>query len=430
MLDTTPVVHAQYVRVFGTKRATPYRYSMFNFEVFGIIKYIWSPASAFSDIHSERQVLSPTTTTTYSVKIPDKCNAQVDVDFTVFVDNIAVSLGNNKTICASDTLIVNATVTGAIGDVTYLWTPFFNDSTSYKHLPPYSDSTFKVKVIAQGELECSIDSSEITISVEKQREFNVQLTYTKCLSSDGFLTVSSTSSVEEINLYKWFKNNALQTNTSPTYTFTPTIGDSIYLEAVSNSICLDVTTAISDTLTIDAFSPLPIAKAGNDLTIEFPEDIELNGSNSVNGTNFKWEKHINGNQETISTAITHFILPSVGVNTYILSVSNENCPTAYDTVIITFNNPEIEIPNVFSPNGDNSHDTWNIKNSELFGSIVVKVFNRWGSLVYESERGNYNTLTAWDGTYKGEALPVGTYYFIVDLNIDRAPYKGPVTILR
>ena len=45
---------------------------------------------------------------------------------------------------------------------------------------------------------------------------------------------------------------------------------------------------------------------------------------------------------------------------------------------------------------------------------------------------NYNNSydSAWDGTYKGEVLPSATYYYVITLNNEEAPYTGTVNIIR
>ena len=58
----------------------------------------------------------------------------------------------------------------------------------------------------------------------------------------------------------------------------------------------------------------------------------------------------------------------------------------------------------------------------------MQIFNRWGGLVFKSNGGgNYQP---WDGTNNGEELPVGTYYYIIDLNTGDKPQTGPITIIR
>ena len=100
---------------------------------------------------------------------------------------------------------------------------------------------------------------------------------------------------------------------------------------------------------------------------------------------------------------------------------------ASDTVTV-FVLPGISVPSGFTPNGDGTNDYWVLPFASEFPNIVVEVYNRWGELLFHSD--GYNT--PWDGTYNGKPVPVGTYYFIINLNDPRFPkaQTGPVTILR
>ena len=84
------------------------------------------------------------------------------------------------------------------------------------------------------------------------------------------------------------------------------------------------------------------------------------------------------------------------------------------------------IPNVFSPNGDGINDVWNIRYLNSYIGASVKVFDRYGKMIFESI--GYNT--PWDGKKAGKELPVGVYYYIIDPKNGRKAMSGSVTILR
>jgi gliding motility-associated-like protein len=73
----------------------------------------------------------------------------------------------------------------------------------------------------------------------------------------------------------------------------------------------------------------------------------------------------------------------------------------------------IQAPNGFTPNADGTNDTWVIKNILMYPNNTVKVFNRWGNLVYE-KAGYEND---WTGVgLSGKLLPASSYYFVVNSN--------------
>ncbi|MEO0901567.1 MAG: gliding motility-associated C-terminal domain-containing protein, partial [Bacteroidota bacterium] len=84
----------------------------------------------------------------------------------------------------------------------------------------------------------------------------------------------------------------------------------------------------------------------------------------------------------------------------------------------------LTVYNEFSPNGDGVNETFTIDCISRYPNNVLKVFNRWGNIVFEQR--SYNN--DWDGTsngratvQKGQQLPVGTYYYVLDLGDGSEP---------
>jgi gliding motility-associated-like protein len=99
----------------------------------------------------------------------------------------------------------------------------------------------------------------------------------------------------------------------------------------------------------------------------------------------------------------------------------------YIELIYTFEG--IDIPNAFTPNGDNANDVWRIsasKGVDQYNEAEIKIYSKRGLLLYQT----VGFDKAWDGTYKGEVLPADTYYYTIDLKYNKIMYKGIVTILR
>nr|WP_294790215.1 gliding motility-associated C-terminal domain-containing protein [uncultured Mucilaginibacter sp.] len=85
----------------------------------------------------------------------------------------------------------------------------------------------------------------------------------------------------------------------------------------------------------------------------------------------------------------------------------------------------IYIPNTFTPNNDGYNDTWKIEGLDGDESVIVKVFNRSGEMVYRST----GHQSPWDGVYKGKKLPNGTYYYIINAQKGVQTLSGSVTII-
>ncbi len=84
------------------------------------------------------------------------------------------------------------------------------------------------------------------------------------------------------------------------------------------------------------------------------------------------------------------------------------------------------IPNAFSPNGDNINDKWIIRGLKDYDNCTVEIFNRYGREVFRSTGYQH----PWDGNYNGTQMPVGTYYYLIDLRNGEKPLSGPLTLLR
>ena len=123
------------------------------------------------------------------------------------------------------------------------------------------------------------------------------------------------------------------------------------------------------------------------------------------------------------------ILFNLGQDVYIVLVDDDNfCPTAMDTVIMIADAQNcLTIPTAISPNGDGKNDTWRIPGIEYYPEAIIEIYNRWGDLVFRSDKGYGNKF---DGIYRGRNLPVDSYHFIINLNNGSRPILGNVTVIR
>ncbi|WP_411801947.1 gliding motility-associated C-terminal domain-containing protein [Algibacter lectus] len=95
----------------------------------------------------------------------------------------------------------------------------------------------------------------------------------------------------------------------------------------------------------------------------------------------------------------------------------------------------VSVINEFSPNGDGLGDTLVINCIDNYPNNSLEVYNRWGNIVYKKK--SYSSTNEWDGTSDGrstllqsEKLPVGTYYYVLDLGNGSKPMVGWLYINR
>ncbi len=95
-----------------------------------------------------------------------------------------------------------------------------------------------------------------------------------------------------------------------------------------------------------------------------------------------------------------------GLEKFNYRICNKNgCDSASVTVKVLCQQPYIV--NGFSPNGDGINETFFISGLEQFPDNELSIFNRWGSRVFKQK--NYHNK--WQGKYRGEDLPDGTYFY-------------------
>ncbi|MGE0078543.1 MAG: Ig-like domain-containing protein [Bacteroidales bacterium] len=118
--------------------------------------------------------------------------------------------------------------------------------------------------------------------------------------------------------------------------------------------------------------------------------------------------------------------------TYRVCDMDDDCDEALVSIsVIPDESKKIDIPDAFSPNGDHINDTFELLNLVNYGRVTLKVYNRWGNLVYK----NNSYKNDWDGTSNasmaiGSKLPDGTYYYIIEIVETGKMYKGSVFIKR
>jgi gliding motility-associated-like protein len=151
------------------------------------------------------------------------------------------------------------------------------------------------------------------------------------------------------------------------------------------------------------------------LSYHLSEAEALEGSNSVTRVN------LNAGVDTIIYIRAENVLSSTcfTLSTFLIRMDNET--TDVNDRCMPF------FANTMTPNGDGANDVFFIKNIDTFPNNVLTIYNRWGNIVYETN--GYNNT--WDGTHKGQPLPVGNYYYYIELNDnDNRTHSGYITILR
>ncbi|GAB3289748.1 T9SS type B sorting domain-containing protein [Hymenobacter tenuis] len=131
----------------------------------------------------------------------------------------------------------------------------------------------------------------------------------------------------------------------------------------------------------------------------------------------------------LTSAAGCYAVQAIDVNGAVSALSNKECK---DNCLLFL------LPNVFTPNGDGKNDTFRPKVFSPIQRTTVKIFNRWGTKVYESDK---DPLINWTGGGTGDdsgssgKVSEGMYYYLAevefaDVNRTKRTFKGWVQINR
>jgi gliding motility-associated-like protein len=185
------------------------------------------------------------------------------------------------------------------------------------------------------------------------------------------------------------------------------------------------------TFDVTVFAPTTVADAGLDESIcDTIVGFTLSGNTPGVGETGTWVV-TSGTITVDSPNDPNSVISGLSAGTHTLEWTITGTACAPSTAVVTITitecaDFEISIPTGFTPDGDGVNDTWNIQNIEFFPNTTVHIYNRWGNLIFESK----GYQEPWDGTYKGQDLPTGSYSYILNLNDGSDPYAGSITIIR
>ncbi len=112
--------------------------------------------------------------------------------------------------------------------------------------------------------------------------------------------------------------------------------------------------------------------------------------------------------------------PKRDVNYSVQFTDNNGCRNEGRVqVIVLCNNDNVFVPNTFSPNGDGSNDFFYVRGRGLNRVKMMRVYNRWGQVVFEKANFSVNDAAAgWDGSYKGAKAVPDVYVYQVEIFCD------------
>jgi gliding motility-associated-like protein len=222
-------------------------------------------------------------------------------------------------------------------------------------------------------------------------------------------------------------------------------GNSVVIKSSANGIILTVTDGngcVNSTLPVNVkIDPLPNVQLQKDTALVLGDDLDLQAiSYSSNFTGFSWQKD---DLVLGTTTVPVFNITPNQTDTYVVVITDQNGCQAKDSIRIRVAR-DLYVPNMFSPNKDGKNDVFKVYGFGV-ASIEVKIWDRLGNLIYETNRvediveeaESANSVPGWDGKYKGKELGQDTYIWNVkgklkngeDLKANGGKNSGPVIIM-
>ena len=368
-----------------------------------------------------------------------------------------VSLGTTQTLCEGETTTLNA----AQGTATYLWNNGSTEPTLFVDQPGnYSveltidgcsdvqdfdvfytplpvvnlgedlviceEETFTLDASHPGgSYLWSNGSTEPQVEVSAAGTFTVEVTVDNCSASDAIsvstITVPSLNLGNDValcegetyNLDAYYSDDASYVwsdgNTDSDFTITE---EGLYTVAVSNQCG-----TVEDDIYAFYNAPPPTISIGTDTTICSNSPFIITATNN-NTLTYLWQDgSTDAYMSTMEEGVYQVIWENeCGASTSYINVEFEDCSC------------DIFVPNAFSPDANGMNDGFRAYPECELLDYNLKIFNRWGARVFES-----NDLDdMWNGQFKGRDVQVGVYVYLIEFEHEygKGILKGDVTVVK
>ncbi len=307
------------------------------------------------------------------------------------------------------------TVTGGIQDYAFEWSSNGDVVSNDEDPTELTSGSYSLEITDAN--SCVLDVSSIFLSALGNVQVDVPETIEWCFTETDQLIVANSFIAQSV----YWQNEAeevISTTDSVYFSADPGIYELVFIGE-------DGPCVVSDTTTVTIYE-LPIADAGEDGEGYIDFDVIIGGNPTSDSENtIVWTNGGELLNDSLASNPTYLVVNEEQL--FVVTVTAPNGCTSVDSMYV-YLAPEIDVHTGLTPNGDGINDTWVLGNHQNYPSIQVWIYNRWGDQIFYSA----GYTEGWDGTFKGKDLPIGTYYYIIDINEPeiKLTFDGPVTILR
>ena len=308
-----------------------------------------------------------------------------------------VELGNDITIDCNSTVLLDPNISGGSGVYNYLWN---NNSTSNTL---NTGGGFYSVIVTDDQTGCY---GEDSINITEDQPPNTVISGGGSICSDGstvqinFLYdglipwdlqyFNQTDTFLQTNIQT--ANYSITTSTSGTYQILNVLDYNDCMSNYSGQAIVQVNQMPEAVLSPDSY----ILYIGDTLLIQLPEDYSY----------YQW---FDQNNDSISNSS---VLSIYQAGDYYVYVEDQNGCFDYSNSVTVDEVPrtELYVPNTFTPNADWHNEVFTVYGKNI-KEYSLKIFNRWGDLLFESN----DIQKHWDGYFKGRKVDENKYLYYIEI---------------
>ena len=381
----------------------------------------WTPTTGLSNPNVLRPIANPTITTAYIVSTTlGRCDFRDTVTITVVPNIVAGVSADSTRLCEGQTTLLRAT--GGIGSATYRWSPTtgLNRATGAIVRARPTQTTLYTVTASEGGCE---DTASVLVEVFRNVTSRFRQSYARGCDSTLLVTFEDLSTGATAWLWDFGDGTTPSNSRNPLHLYE---SPGVYyprLRAFANPVCSDVFVSPTPVIVTEG----PVARFSSqpplDTLLRLPiAELRLQDESEPGVVNWFWQfgdGTVSREQNPVKryNAIGDFYIT-------LFATDSVGCTDSIVRGPFRVRESWLDIPNVFTPNGDGINDRWLVpyNGPERYRLAVL---DRWGQTVHTANSPNQ----PWDGRLgNGENAADGVYYYV--LEIGSKLYKGSLTLIR
>lgn len=383
----------------------------------------WSPSAGLGNPISISTNALPNITTMYYYTVssgsgPTLCASTDSVLITIVPGVLAQLVADTGIICPGGKVQLQAS--GGVGNATFQWYPsngLSNPMAAITSASPDTTTTYKV-LVSEGQCK---DSAQWTINVHPEPRAGFTLSQPNGCSELG-MQFNDWSANTIAHQWNFGDGTPVSNELNPYHTYTQSGNYTVTLVVKGVGGCIDtlhkeipvqLLPGIKAIVSTDPPSPVELFLPSSEVRVEDNTEVAVS---------WKWSWGDGSFSDTRTARHTYLVPGAYYINLEVMDAAG--CRDLIRLGPYIMRPFELDLPNVFTPNGDGIHDVFRIQYSgdELFH---FQVFDRWGVKYFDTR----NKEQGWDGLdLNGSAAQTGVYFY--QLSIGSYRYQGEITLVR